>query len=110
MIARRRIRAALTALGIYATLGAASAYLVWGAKQGEHGLFAMAGYQTELADLDHQLAALKQEHEAWQRRVKLMSGDMVSKDLLEEQAHLKLDRIGKNEVVVLLAPDQRVSR
>jgi len=110
MIARSRVRAAFLTLVVYGALGSASAYLVWGASQGDHGLKAMAGYQVELADLDAQLADLQREHEAWNRRVHDMSASSVSRDLLEEEAHDVLDRVGKGEVVVLLTPEQRAGR
>lgn len=103
MIVRSRLRAASQALVVYAVLGSASAYLVMGASQGDHGLKAMALYQVQLADLNTQLAALKTEHDTWQRRVQQMSQQSVSRDLLEEEAHTKLNRLSKNEVVVLLA-------
>ena len=110
MIARSRVRAAFLTLVVYGALGSASAYLVWGASQGEHGLKAMAGYQVELAALDKHLADLQVEHEAWKRRVHDMSANSVSRDLLEEEAHGVLDRVGKGEVVVLLTPEQRAGR
>ncbi len=110
MIARSRIRNAFLAVAVYCALGSASAYLVWGASQGEHGLKAMAGYKVDLVALNAQLADLQKEHEVWRRRVKAISPATVSRDLLEEQAHLSLDRIAKGEVVVLLTPEQRTGR
>ena len=110
MIVRSRIRAALQALAVYAVLGSASAYLVMGASQGDHGLKAMALYQVQLADLNKQLSSLKNEHDTWERRVQQMSQQSVSRDLLEEEAHTKLNRLDKNEVVVLLTPQPPESR
>ena len=110
MIARSRVRAAFLTLAVYGVLGAASAYLVWGASQGDHGLKAMVGYKSELADLGTQLADLQAEHVTWTRRVHDMSPESVSRDLLEEEAHDVLDRVNKGEVVVLLTPEQRAGR
>jgi len=110
MVALSRVRSAVLTLAAYAVLGAASAYLVWGASQGEHGLKAMAGYKTELSGLNAQLADLRREREVWRIRVRDMSPSSVSRDLLDGEAHAMLDRVDKGEVAVLLTPEQRAGR
>ena len=100
MLLRARARAILYPLAFYAVLGGASFYLVWGASQGERGLRAKAGYSVEMANLQAELAALQGEHKSWDRRVAAMRSDAVDRDLLEEEARAKLDRVGKNDLVV----------
>jgi len=102
MIKTARLRAIAVTLTVYAALGSASAYLVWGASQGEHGLRAMAGYQAQKAELQSELGALKAEHERWRNKVNTMSQDAVDRDLLDEEAHALLNRVGKDEVMVIV--------
>jgi len=107
MVLRARARAILYPLAFYAVLGVASSYLMWGASNGERGLKAKAGYSVEMATLQTELAGLRAEHKSWDRRVGDMRSDAVDRDLLEEEARAKLDRVGKNELVVFTSDAAR---
>ena len=100
MVVRTRVRAILLPIVFYAILGVASGYLVWGASNGERGLKAKAEYASTMRDLSAELAKLKAEREGWERRVGLMRSDAVDRDLLDEEARVALDRVGKNDLVV----------
>ena len=107
MVVRTRLRKIVLPIVFYLVLGVASGYLVWGASNGEHGLKAKLKYDAEAETLNTELAALKEERARWERRVAALRPESVDRDLLEEEAHAKLDRVNKDEVVIFTAPDQR---
>ena len=102
MIARTRARAILLPLAFYAVLGGASGYLVWNASKGERGLEARAAYQAQTKALEAELAELKTERLRWKRRVDGMRAEAVDRDLLDEEARAKLDRVGKDDVAIFV--------
>ena len=104
MVVRKRFRAVLIPLFFYLVAGGASFYLVWGASKGDRGLVAKANYESEKAELQQELAALNQERDRWRHRVDSLRSESVDRDLLDEEAHSRLDRIYKDEVVVFIDP------
>jgi cell division protein FtsB len=102
MAVKTRARAILIPIVFYLVLGSASAWLVWGASQGERGLNAKAQYEAETAQLRVQLSQLQIDHERWRRRVESMRSEAVDRDLLDEEARAKLDRVGKDDVVIFV--------
>ncbi len=107
MVVRTRLRSIVLPILLYLVLGAASGYLVYGASTGEHGLKAEEKDDAEAEVLKTELAALKEERARWDRRVAALRPDSVDRDLLEEEAHTKLDRVAKDEVVIFTSPDRR---
>ena len=105
MVVRTRLRSIVLPIVFYLVLGVASGYLVWGASNGEHGLKAKVKYDAEAETLKTELAALKEERARWERRVAALGPQSVDRDLLDEEAHAKLDRVSKDEVVIFTAPD-----
>ena len=106
MVVRTRLRSIVLPIAFYLVLGVASGYLVWGASNGEHGLNAKAKYDGEADALRTQLSALKDERARWERRVADLRPESVDRDLLDEEAHAKIDRVGKDEVVIFTGTDQ----
>ncbi len=104
MVVRTRLRSIVVPIAFYLVLGVASGYLVWGASNGPHGLKAAEQAAAQAVALQDELKTLKDERARWQRRVAALRPDTVDRDLLEEEAHLQLDRIGKDEVVIFTAP------
>jgi cell division protein FtsB len=104
MAVRSRARAILFPIAFYVVLGAASAYLVRGAWNGDRGLKTKAEYAGEMQRLAAELAQLKAERQSWARRVALMSPEAVDRDLLDEEARARLDRVGKNDLLVFIDP------
>ncbi len=104
MAVRTRARAILIPILFYLVLGAASAWLVWGASQGDRGLEAKANDDVEGAALRLELASIQVEHERWRRRVEGMRSEAVDRDLLDEEARATLDRVGKDDVVIFTGP------
>ena len=107
MVVRTRLRSIVLPIVFYLALGVASGYLVWGASNGEHGLKVKLKYDAEAETLSTELAALKEERARWERRVAALRSESVDRDLLEEEAHAKLDRVNKDEVVIFTEPDPR---
>jgi len=106
MVVRTRWRSIVLPIVFYLVLGVASGYLVWGASNGEHGLKAKVKYDAEAATLQTELATLQEDHARWERRVAALRPDSVDRDLLDEEAHAKLDRVAKDEVVIFTSSDQ----
>ena len=104
MAVKTRARAILVPVLFYLVLGSASAWLVWGASQGERGLKAKAQYDAEYTQLQGQLAELRADHARWRRRVESMRSEAVDRDLLDEEARKMLDRVGKDDVVIFAPP------
>ena len=105
MVVRTRLRSIVLPIVFYLVLGIASGYLVWGASNGEHGLKAKVQYDADAETLKIELDALKEERARWERRVAALGPQSVDRDLLDEEAHAKLDRVSKDEVVIFTAPD-----
>lgn len=107
MVRRTRLRSILLPILLYLVLGAASGYLVYGASNGEHGLKTKEKYDAEAEVLKTELAGLKEERARWDRRVAALRPESVDRDLLEEEAHTKLDRVAKDEIVIFTGPGLR---
>ncbi len=104
MVVRTRLRSIVVPMLFYLVLGVATGYLVWGASNGPHGLTAAEKDAAEAVTLQTELAALKDERARWERRVAALRPDSVDRDLLDEEAHVQIDRIFKDEVVIFTAP------
>ena len=102
MAVKTRARAILSPIVFYLVLGSASAWLVWGASQGDRGLKAKAQYDAEYDRLQSELATLRADHARLLRRVDSMRSEAVDGDLLDEEARAKLDRVGKDDVVIFV--------
>jgi cell division protein FtsB len=100
MVVRTRLRSIVLPIVLYLVLGVASGYLVWGASNGEHGLKAAEKFDSEAIELKAQLVGLKDERARWELRVASLKSESIDKDLLDEEAHALIDRVGKDEVVI----------
>jgi cell division protein FtsB len=107
MVVRTRWRAILYPLVLYALSGAASSYFVWTALNGDRGLKTKVEYKKQIAALRNDLDGLRAEHALWDHRISLMRSEAIDRDLLEEQARLKLDYVDPRDVVVFLKPDPK---
>ncbi len=104
MVVRTRARAILIPVFLYLLLGVASGYLVWGASNGQRGLKAKIAQDAEFARLQSDLKSLRDERGRWERRVAAMRSESVDRDLLDEEARAVLDRVGKDDVVIMTGP------
>lgn len=100
MVIRRRLRAVLIPLALYAVSGSAGSYFVWHAYNGNRGLKAKEEYRHKIEELNVQLRILQDEREGWERRVSMMAAETIDGDLLEEQARVTLGRVRKDELIL----------
>ena len=100
MVIRTRARAILIPLFFYLVLGGASAYLVYNASRGQHGTEARLAFDREKQQLSDELANLSEERERWRHRVDSLRNESIDRDLLDEVARARLDRVGKDDVVI----------
>jgi|SRR5262245_12456712 cell division protein FtsB len=110
MVVYRRIRAVLFPLLLYFVSGSIGAYFVWHAVNGERGLRTKDEYERKIAALTGELKELKAEHSLWNHRIAQLSGRVIDRDLLAEQARAILGRIHRNDLVVLLPRTQTKPR
>jgi cell division protein FtsB len=102
MVIRRRLRAVLIPLALYAVSGSAASYFVWHAYNGSRGLKAKEEYRQQIAELTTRLHAIQDERAGWERRISMMSADSIDRDLLEEEARVTLGRVQKDELVLFV--------
>ncbi len=107
MVIRRRLRAVLIPLALYAVSGSAASYFVWHAYNGSRGLKAKEEYRQKITDLTARLNVLQDERAGWERRVSMMAAETIDRDLLEEQARVTLGRVQKDELVVFFKKPAR---
>ena len=107
MVVRSRARAILVPMFFYLVLGSASAYLVKNASQGQHGTEARAAFDQESAELKAKLESVQQERERWRHRVDSLRNESIDRDLLEQEARARLNRVSKDEVVIFTDPRPR---
>ena len=100
MVIRRRLRAILIPLVLYAVSGAAASYFVWHANNGSRGIKTKEEHRQRIDALSVELDALKDERAAWERRVRMLASESIERDLLEEQSRTILGRIQKDELVL----------
>jgi cell division protein FtsB len=104
MVVKTRARAILLPIAFYLVLGGASGFFVWQASIGDRGLSAKALYQQQMAALTAKLTSQRQERGALQRKVDLMHSGAIDRDLLDEEARARLDRVDRNDLVVFTDP------
>jgi cell division protein FtsB len=85
---------------IYLALGSASAFLVKNASRGQNGAEARAAFDREQASLKTQLADLEDQRDRWRHRVDSLRNESIDRDLLEQEAHARLNRVAKEEVLI----------
>ena len=106
MVVRTRLRAILFPLVLYLVSGGIGGYFVWHAINGDRGLKVSDEYEKSIAMLKTELEATRADSAKWQHRIDLMRGNVIDRDLLEEEARATLDRVGKDDLVVFL-PQRR---
>jgi cell division protein FtsB len=104
MVVKTRLRSILVPIVFYLVSGGASGFFVWQASIGDRGLNAKAHYQQQMATLTAQLASLQEEHKALKHKVELMRDNSLDRDLLDEEARAKLDRVDKGDLLVFTSP------
>jgi len=102
MVTRRRLRSALTALGLYVGAALLIGYFGVNAYTGNHGLKARADLDQQIAQLSVELAALKAERTTWERRVSLLKSDSLDLVMLDERARALLGYLDPHELTLMI--------
>ncbi|MCX8253531.1 Septation inhibitor protein [Beijerinckiaceae bacterium RH AL1] len=100
MVVRTRLRRFTYPVILYLVSGGIGGYFVWHAINGDRGLKVSDEYQKSIAMLKAELDTTKAEKLAWQNRIKLMSGEAIDRDLLDEEARTLLGRVDKADLVI----------
>jgi cell division protein FtsB len=104
MVSRRRLRSALTALGLYILAALLIGYFGVNAYTGNRGLRAQHDLEMQIGELTGEIARLKAERTQWQRRVSLLRSDNLDPDMLDERARALLDYVHPRDLTLLLKP------
>ena len=107
MVIRKRIRAFAIPISLYAVSASVGAFFVWHAVHGDRGLKVKVEQQAKIQALRQELADLKSERERWTKRIALISGPDIDRDLLDEAARTMLGRVGAPELVIFLPKAQQ---
>ena len=104
MVTRKRLRSALTAIGLYIAAALLIGYFGVNAYTGAHGLKAKQDLTQQIEELSKELAQLKLERANWQQRVSLLRADRLDPDMLDERARAMLDYVHPNDLVLMRKP------
>jgi cell division protein FtsB len=107
MVIRRRIRAVIFPLLLYCVSGAIGGYFVWHALNGERGLKTKDEYEHKIAILQEDLARIRAERIQWERKIDLLRGQTIDRDLLDEEARRLLGEAQKTDMVIFVASPKK---
>ena len=102
MVIRPRIRAFLTALGLYVVAALFIGYFFINAYKGKNGINARQGIDQQIVDLAGELDRVKAERTRWERRVALLKADRIDPDMLDERARQLLNYTDPRDVTVMI--------
>lgn len=102
MVVRTRLRALLFPLTLYCVSAGVGTFFVWHAVNGDRGLKVKIERKAEIAALRKELIQLKAERERWSKRLALISGGEIDRDILDEEARNLLGRVSPQDLVILL--------
>ena len=102
MVIRPRIRAFLTALGLYLVAALFIGYFGVNAYTGKNGINARQELDQEIAGLSGELNRVRAERAQWERRVALLKADRIDPDMLDERARQLLNYLDPHEVTIMV--------
>jgi len=102
MVIRPRIRAFLTALGLYVGAVLLIRYFGVNAYTGKNGINARQELEQQIADLAGELGRVTAERVWWQRRVALLKRDRIDPDMLDERARELLNYVDPHDVTFMV--------
>ena len=104
MVIRPRIRAILTALGLYVLAALFIGYFGVNAYTGKNGINARQELDQQIAELASELQQVRAEHARWERRVGLLKADQIDPDMLDERARQLLNYVDPHDVTIMVKP------
>jgi cell division protein FtsB len=102
MVTRTRLRAVLTALGLYTVAALMIGYFGLSAYTGAHGLKAKQDLAQQQATLTRDLERVRVERRQWEHRVSLLRADKLDPDMLDERARSMLNYAHPRDLVMML--------
>jgi len=102
MVIRPRIRAFLTALGLYVVAALFIGYFGVNAYTGKNGINARQGLDLQITDLAGEVERAKAERARWERRVALLKADRIDPDMLDERARQLLNYTDPRDLTVMV--------
>jgi cell division protein FtsB len=102
MVTRKRLRAFLNALTLYALAALLIGYFGVNAYSGNRGLKAKEDIDQQIATLTTELDRLQSEDVQWQRRIGLLKSGDTDPDMLDERARALLDYVDPNDLTLML--------
>ena len=102
MVIRRKLRAFLTTLALYAGAALFIGYFGVNAYTGNLGLRAKQDLDQQYAALSEELGRLKQERTEWQRRVALLRSESIDPDTLDERARAVLNYLDPRDLTMMV--------
>lgn len=77
-------------------------YFGYHAIHGGYGLQSSTKFEARLATLTSDLEALKSDRERWERRVSLLQGGSVERDMLDERSRRYLNVAKADEMIIMI--------
>lgn len=102
MVKRKRLRAILIPVFLYAISASVVGYFLFHAQNGARGLEAKREFKRQIYEKTIELEKLKAEHAEWDRRTELVRAERIDADILEEEARKTLGLVHENDVIVFL--------
>ncbi|NJL50486.1 MAG: septum formation initiator family protein [Blastochloris sp.] len=101
MVVRPLVRRILSILLLYSVTAAGVAYFAFHGWNGDHGLQAKRGFEIEMARLREDLAKVRAERAAMEKRVALLRPQSLDPDMLDERARALLNWAHPNDLVLM---------
>ncbi|TMJ01150.1 MAG: septum formation initiator family protein [Alphaproteobacteria bacterium] len=102
MVTRTRLRAVLTALGLYTVAALIIGYFGLSAYTGAHGLKAKQDLAQQQITLTQERDRLVAERSAWEQKVSLLRADNLDPDMLDERARAMLNYLHPRDLTLTL--------
>jgi cell division protein FtsB len=102
MVIRPRIRAFVTALGLYVVAALFIGYFGVNAYTGRNGINARQELEQQIASLASEVEHVKAERAQWERQVALLRADRIDPDMLDERARRLLNYLDPHEVTIIV--------
>jgi len=102
MVIRHRWRAICGLMLSWSASALVTSFFVAQTYQGARGIEAKNEIKGRVFALRGELAALKLQRTALERKVALLRGPVIDGDLLDERARAELGRVNRNDLVVFI--------
>lgn len=104
MVTRTRLRAVITAIGLYAVAALIIGYFGLSAYSGAHGLRAKQDLSQQQSNLMGEIDRTRAERMEWEKRVRLLRGENLDPDMLDERARAMLNYLHPRDLTMMLPP------